>query len=825
MMLSPACLVLTLALMPGKTLRRAEPVPSSSPTSTYAAIEVTVGALPPGVGGPPDEAILRVARLPVRGEALLAFFRLRTPPAPSRERIASLVARLSSSDADGTQDELVAIGSPCVPLLRETINNAENPEASRRAKAIMGLIEGEVGASLVIHAARGLAMTKPDGASRVLLDYLPYAEDNPSFQEIQAAIYATALRNGKPDPALIEALKDNNAIRRTTAATAVGQVGGPDCYSIIRPLLKDPKPSVRLGVALALVGAYDSEAVPVLIDLLAELPPSLRTPAEDYLNNLAGEWTVAGPKGYDAMSGKLRQAVWASWWKNADGSLLLQEFRSRTPRDDEREKIDTLIAKLSDGEGSAAQMELLSFGKKAASQLRRAQADPKIGTAAQKCLEAIEKDAPNPLPQAAARLLALRKPEGTIAALLGYIAVSESEEITTQLIDILAGVGCAAGKPDDALIAALADRAPARRAAAAQAICKAKSAAAIPAVRRLLSDKETLVRFRVSVALACYGEKAAIATLIGCLADLPTEQTWEAEELLCRLAGDKAPNQSAGADKESRVKAVTAWEQWYKEYGATLDLARVDLSGGTAGQIIVVEQWNRFKGNRGRVLEMDPTGKVRWELDNLDYPWDAQLLRNGNILVIEQQNRVTERDRKNKIIWDKYFNTPFALDRLPNGHTWLGCRNALMVVDKDGKTVFNYPYTTNTILGAKRFRDGSMALVAYSGEYIRLDRNGKQVKTFTIPISSLGLSGADILPGDRIVVSVSSNNRVIEYGPDGKEVWSASVINPTPPTRLANGNTLVASNGRNELVEIDRKGKVVKEWKGLSHNPFRAFRR
>ncbi|MGL4554633.1 MAG: HEAT repeat domain-containing protein, partial [Gemmataceae bacterium] len=693
-------------------------------------------------------------------------------------------------------------------------------------RAVLALIDGDAAAGLVTHAARGLAATKPPGAAKALLDYLPYAEDNASYQEIQAALHAVAVRDGKIDPALFEALKDPNAVRRGTAAQAVSTAGGPEVYAAIRPLLKDPKPSVRLGVALALVGAYDAEAVPVLIELLAELPPALRPPAEDYLNVLAGEWAVAGPKGHDAMSGKLRRAVWASWWKSTDGSLLLEEFRSRTPADEDREKIDALIGSLGDdAKRAVAQEGLLGFGKKASAQLRRAAADPKVGAAAQRCLEAVEKDEPNPLPQAAARLLALRKPEGTIPTLLGYVAVSESDEATAQLIDILAAVGCAGGKADDAVLKALTDPSAARRSAAAQAICKARATSALPAVRRLLADKDPVVRLRAAAGLASAGDKAAVPALISALADLPVEQLWEAEDVLCRLAGDAAPASSAGADKESRAKAVAAWESWYKESGPGLDLAKADLSGGAGGQLIVVEQWNRLKGNRGRVLEMDAAGKVRWEIDNLDYPWDAQVLRNGNVLVIEQQNRVTERDRKNKVVWDKHFTSPFVCERLPNGHTWLGCRNALTVVNKDGVVVFNHPYTTNTILGAKRFRDGGMAFVSYSGEYVRLDRAGKPVKTFTVPISSFGLTGADILPGDRVLVSASSNNRVMEFGPDGKEVWSAAVVNPTPPTRLANGHTLVASNGQMALYEIDRKGKVVREWKGLTHNPFRAFRR
>ena len=45
--------------------------------------------------------------------------------------------------------------------------------------------------------------------------------------------------------------------------------------------------------ALALADDYQSDAVPVLIDLLADLPTEQRKQAEDYLTNLAGEWAVA----------------------------------------------------------------------------------------------------------------------------------------------------------------------------------------------------------------------------------------------------------------------------------------------------------------------------------------------------------------------------------------------------------------------------------------------------------------------------------------------------------------------------------------------------
>ena len=68
---------------------------------------------------------------------------------------------------------------------------------------------------------------------------------------------------------------------------------------------------------------------------------------------------------------------------------------------------------------------------------------------------------------------------------------------------------------------------------------------------------------------------------------------------------------------------------------------------------------------RGRVLEMDGSGKIRWQMDNLSGPYDAHLCRNGTVLVVENQNRVTERDRTGKIVGlDRYYNSVFYTERL-----------------------------------------------------------------------------------------------------------------------------------------------------------------
>src|SRR5262245_44855333 len=62
---------------------------------------------------------------------------------------------------------------------------------------------------------------------------------------------------------------------------------------VVRKLLHDPAPDVRLRTALELAEAHDAEAIPVLIDLLADLPAEKRRGAEEFLQQLAGEWVPA----------------------------------------------------------------------------------------------------------------------------------------------------------------------------------------------------------------------------------------------------------------------------------------------------------------------------------------------------------------------------------------------------------------------------------------------------------------------------------------------------------------------------------------------------
>jgi HEAT repeat protein len=820
MNVAPYVLMLALSTAPGQPPTRAVPPIPPMPPGTPAA---------PAVGG--DEGVLRAAKLETSDEALLNFFRKRTPPAPDGKTLADLANKLASktlTEADAAHAELVSIGLPAVPALRLIANKVDEPAASGRAKQALTSIEGPNRSTITVSAARLVAARKPTGAATVLLGFLPFADDDHALQNVESALVAVGLRDGKPDPALAAALKDASPLRRAAAAEVLCQVGGLPAHPRVRPLLSDPSPSVRLKVALSLASASDPEAVPVLIDLLADLPAEGRKQVEERLTQIAGEWAVRGPEGNDRVSRQLRREVWAMWWKQTDGEKLLQEFTSRTLPDSEYEKVTALIAKLDDANptaSAAANKELIALSARAVPLLRRAAASTPMPSASSRALESIEKGVPNPLPTAAVRMIALRRPAGTVPALLAYVPFAENEGATSDVVGVLALLGVQEGKADEALVTALTDKVALRRAGAATALCKGGATEALPAVRKLLRDESPEVRFRAGQALAALGEREAVPVLIELIAVLPLNQAHDVEDLLSRAAGEATPSIAVNADPESRKKSVEAWTKWWTENGKKADLARLNASDADLGLTLVIENWNPAKG-RGRVIELDSAGKVRWEMGDLFWPYDAQVLRNGNVLVVEQQNRVTERERTGgKVVWDKHFVNVFQCERLRDGRTFLACRHQLMIVDKAGTAVFTHPVNGGQILAARHFRDGSMAYLTYAGQVVRIDAKGKEISSRNLNFVGMGLAGAEILPDERVIVSVNNFNKVIEYSSTGKQNWEAPVTNPLIPYRLPNGHTLVPSNANTALTEIDASGKIVNEQRGLAYKPFRVSRR
>jgi HEAT repeat protein len=595
----------------------------------------------------------------------------------------------------------------------------------------------------------------------------------------------------------------------------------------VAPLLKDPKPTVRLHAALGMAHNHDAGVIPIVIELLADLPPGSRKHAEEFLQRLAGTWTVAVPEGPEKMLGAIRRDVWAAWWSAISDSSLLAELRKRTLAEPEREQALQWIRQLGDTDPAVrekASNSLVTRGVAVAPLLHQAleASDLSVRLHAGQCLRLLEKDGAGPLPAVVLRLLAVRKPEGTTEALLAYLPFAENKGLVEETQGALAAAAFANGRAESGLVKALVDPLGIRRAAAAEALCRAGLGEQHEAVRRLLQDPEPLVRLRTALALAAAKDKQAIPVLIALLSELPSDQRWPAEEYLALVAGDKAPG-PAGAEPDARRKYRDAWAAWWKQQGDNIDLEHLDLTQRMLGYTVVIEQYDHNK-RASRLVEVDSAGKIRLQIEGLQYAWDAQVLPGDRVLVTEQMtSRVTERDAKGDVLWQKNVSSPFACERLRNGHTFIAARSQLMEVDRDGKEVVSYNRANNDIASAARLRNGQFAFVTYQGMYIRVDGAGKEVKSVRVPFTTNMNNQVEFLPNDHLLAALYHNNRVAEYDLEGKLIWEATVPAPSSASRLPNGNTLVVSAGQ-RVVELNRTGQTVWELKE-NLRPWRARRR
>jgi HEAT repeat protein len=808
-----APLMFLLAAQP--LIRIKQPGPQPAPAATAVALS--------------DEQVLQNAHLDSTGPGLLDFFRKRTTPNVDRERLNILAKQLADkAPAIHTKAiaELIGLGPPAVPTLRRLVNHVDDEATAGRARKCLENIEGRNGSNLVQGAVRLLAARNPEGAADALLTYLPFADDETLVQEIETALLAVGRRDGQPESALVRSLNDPVPVRRSIAARVLCQVGGTAGRAAVHPLLKDPRPTVRMQAALGLADTHDAEAVPVLIDLVADLPPDGRKQVETYLTELAGEWAVKTPQGNDATSGRLRRELWAAWWRGLDGQHLLDEFTSRTLGDEDlRRALDLIDHQLDNASADVrakAAEKIIEMGPRVAPLLRQAigRGPARLARSAQQCLEAIERDSSRPLPDAAPRLLALRRPKGTVEALLAYLPFADNETLVEQITELLGSVGCTDGKADPALVRALEDKVSVRRAAAAVALCKGKADEERPAVRKLLRDTDVTVRAKTAIALVERGDKNAMPVLIGLLAELPSDQVWQVEDLLAHLAGDKAPEQRVGGDDASRKASVEAWKKWWSKEEKIIDLAKRGMVARDQGLLLLVEMQG------GRVVELSRTGQVRWQIQGVQWAWDAQVCSNGHIVVAHQSgNQVGMYDRQGKELWQRPCNQAIQCQPLRNGHVFVVARNQLFELDAAGKEVASHNFPQHFIVAGRKFSNGQMAFLDQQGNYVRLDATGKQLKSFQVPFQwQNGVQGADLLPDDRVVVSLGIG-KVAEYAAGGKLVWETAVVNAGPPHRLANGHTLLTRINQTTLLELDRTGKIVAEKNDLNYRPYRVHRR
>jgi HEAT repeat protein len=774
-----------------------------------------------------DALLVEAAGLSAEGPGLLDFFRARARTEPEPGQIEALVRRFggpSTEDRIQAGVDLVAAGPLAVAGLRRAANDMEAPEARAWARRCLAWVEGPERTRLTVAAARLVARRKPAGAAEALLAYLPYADNDEVLREVSDALRAVAVTEGRPDPVVVRALADPSPLRRAVAGAALSRAA-PAEHPAVEKLLQDPNPEVRMTAALALAKAHNAVAIPVLIDLLAVLPASKRGPVEEFLHELAGEWAPGGgPTGEDEIGRRIRRDAWAGWWANTDGPALVALLRKHTLTPAEEAQVTAAIRRLGHKTYAVrekAVVELVARGRRILPMLREALKDNELELVrrANRCIQRIEEEPANRLPAAALRLLALRRPAGAAETLLAHIPFAEEDNLD-EIKSALAVLAMHDGKPEPAVLRALAAPQPAVRGAAAEALAQSGGPQVLPAIRRLLSDTDLTVRLRAAMALAPR-DGQAVPVLIDLIAKLPGDQAGQVHDFLVPLAGDKAPVAPLES-AESRKASSAAWATWWNDTTPPrADLAKLARSyQHLLGYTVVCEH------NTGRIVELGRDHKERWSFAGTQNPVDAWILPNNRVLVAEYGgNKVTLRDLKGNILWLKQLTcNPHNVQPLPNGNVFIAGNVQILEVDRNGKDV-SQPVkdvqqlinTMGQFTGAYKARNGHIIIMGQNGTCVRLDATGKQVKSFT---TGRGNAWLDVTPNGRIIMATNGGNKVAEYNADGKLALELDVQQVSMVTGLPNGNFLVASHNGGRMYEMDRRGRSL--WEFRTQGPFRA---
>lgn len=515
-----------------------------------------------------------------------------------------------------------------------------------------------------------------------------------------------------------------------------------------------------------------------------------------------------------------------------EGKALIEFFQKHTVTDADRAKLTELIKQLGDDDfdrREQASEEIEKYGVSAIGPLRQAErtGNPEVLRRCELCLKNIEKVPTRTLASAAARLLGDLKPAGTSETLLNFLPLAEDESVGDDVRGALAQVAMANGKPDPVLFKSLESKESVKRGAAAEAFARGGDKALREQMQQLLTkEADNEVKMRIAVALVTAAKnKDVVEEMIKLLAEVPVEAGWRAEEVLVRLAAEKGPNTSLGSDKPSRERARDEWLKWWKANEKTTDLAKLDETERTLGYTLIVEM--DIRGIGGRVKEVTPDGKIRWEISNVQFPTDAIVVSPNRVIIAEQNtNRVTERDTANgKEIWGETFNQPIGLHKLSNGNILVVGRHQVVEWDRNRKPISTVTRQQYDIVAGVKLRNGNVAIYTQQGQIVTYDKTGKQVDSFNAGRGNYN-STMQVLPNGKIVIT--QFRAVAEADPVAKKADVLMNYNfPTSAQKLPNGNILVSNQNNYQVAEMDPKtNKIVWEYKPENNNNqfFRAWR-
>lgn len=504
-----------------------------------------------------------------------------------------------------------------------------------------------------------------------------------------------------------------------------------------------------------------------------------------------------------------------------DPAALLDFFKTRTLSEAERKNLSELISKLGNDDFDVREnaSQTLARAGLAALPTLRAQTrkdDVEVIRRIEMCLKALNDVNESGRVAAAALLLAHQKVGGTPKVLLDYLpCVPDDEGVRESVRIALTLYSKNVEKADPLLVEGLTSKSADTRVLSAQVLGEALPPMRAE-VKKLLQDPEDKVRYFAGLTLARAGDKTVVPELLKLLTDGSMENAYLVEDMMFQLLGDgKMEVTLSKGDAPNRKASREAWEKWWKEHEAKIDIAKLVNGEAVKGLTIIVEvDQVAANGGQGRVWECGADGKQRWEWTNVNGPVDVQVLPNGRFLLAEYYNSyVTERDREGKVLWTspKQNNSTVSAQRLSNGNTLIATMNEVVEVKRDGTRVGEvYPRPQGTVYQVRQAKNGHTFILA-GNELMELDRDRKEVRKVSIPGGLSGWAGFDFLPnGNFLIAYYGSGRKVAEVDGTGKVVSEiATQLDPTRAQRLRNGNVLVAGGNTMFCIEYDANKKEV----------------
>jgi HEAT repeat protein len=747
---------------------------------------------------------------PANTQSLIPLFKGRSSSIPAKASIEKLIAQLINGNPEeklAAKKDLICMGDYVISTLKKALGEILDPASEKNLKECIELVEGKGSENLISAALKVIASEGKAESSEVLFAYLPFAAEEILRNECESTLRGLFTTSGT---VFEKTLTDPNPYKRAVAAEILVRKGNPKQISMAKSLLNDTSSLVRTRLVLAFLEQKDRVAMPTALKLLASDSKDTSSLIETALATLAGELAIQGPKNDDSISRSINQAAWAGWWKSINEQDLLTLLRESTApiamiteadkvfKDNNIELIKKYINSKSFKSNPALQAFLLN---RAAFDMNIAKLIEPDSNAIKLLLQS------NQVTPALIRLITLVRPANAIEIILAYIPSCNDDNIQDLLGECLGLYLNDQNTPPPALIAASTSSIEEIRTFAGRVLAQSPNEIAQKTCTTLLSDSSVRVRFEVARESIKNQNKSAIPVLIEMMTKVPAEKAEAIDQTLRAIAKDKSPE----SKNDSKVDAA-AWNTWWQKEGTQLVLTPGFKNQEALKNFLVVESFNQEKKS-GRVFLVTPSGKTLWEITNLSNPTDALLLPNNKILITEQgANRITERDTKGNISWEKSVTNPFHSQRLSNGNIFIASRNKIVEVGRNGNEIFSFSYPNETILAACKTRTNEYALLSYNGVFLKLDSKGNEVSKSRIPFpTNFGINGGAITQNDRVLVSIPTLNKIMEFNFSGQSTWESTITMPGIPTKLLNGNVVAPSLNGSKIVEIQMDGKIIYE--------------